>query len=115
MSALIFILLGTMMVLAGLVMIAPQVQVHQIAVTSRAARIFRLGAVSLIVGELLGLIGSLESALRTVSLIMGAAILFAGLTIVSHERQQNEYIFSHSLSLQVLVAGFVIFGLALRL
>ena len=112
MISLLFILLGALLLLVGFVTIAPQVRVHQIEAKSGAAWIFRGGAGLLILGELWGLQRPIEPALGTVALIVGGATLFAALTIISHERQQADYKFSRSLSLQVFVAGGVILLLA---
>jgi|GEM_PF-3401301 len=115
MIALLLILLGVLLSLAGLVAVGPQVQVHQIAVNSKAAWLFKIGAVVLILGELFGLITSLEPTLVTVSLLMGGAILFASLAIGSHERQQEGFALKTSLSLQVFGLGVIIVLLAFLL
>ena len=113
--AIIFVIVGTVITLAGLVAIAPQVRVHEIAVKSKAAWIFRAGAALLVTGQLWALTAAIDPAVKTTALIMGGAILFAALTIISHERQQAGYNFRQSLSLQVFSAGALIFILAFLL
>lgn len=109
---LILIVLGALLSLAGLVAIAPQVQVHRIDARSKAAWLFRGGAGLLILGQLVGLASSLEPSLVTVSLIMGGAILFGGLAVGSHERQQASFQLKTSLSLQMVGVGVVVLLLA---
>lgn len=115
MLALILIPLGALIALVGLALIAPQVQVHQIDAISWPAWVFRGGALALLIGQLVGLTSQLDSAIVTVSLIMGIAILFAGLAIISHERQQAAFQIGRSLSLQILGTGLFILILALIL
>ncbi|MEM7347596.1 MAG: hypothetical protein AAF485_25445 [Chloroflexota bacterium] len=115
MIALLFILLGSLILLLGLALIGPQVNVHEIDPASKAAWIFRGGAGMLILGEIVAFITSVDPAIVTVCLIMGGATLFSSLIILSHERQQSNYQFSRSLSLQIFGLGAVILIMALLL
>ena len=108
MMALLLIILGVLLSLVGLAAVGPQVRVHQIAVNSKAAWLFKAGAVVLILGELFGLATPVEPTLITVSLLMGGAMLFASLAIGSHERQQDNFDLKTSLSLQVFGLGVII-------
>lgn len=108
MIALLLTILGVLLSLAGLVAVGPQVRVHQIAVNSKAAWLFKIGSAVLILGELFGVATSLDPTLVTVSLLMGGAILFASLAIGSHERQQDNFDFKASFSLQVFGLGVII-------
>lgn len=112
MGALIFILSGSLLTLAGLVGVAPQVRVHQIDPQSPMAWLFKAGALALISGQILGLINSPATALVTVTLLMGWAILFITLAVASHERQQPGFVLSKSLSLQMFILGAIITALA---
>ncbi|MCB0208891.1 MAG: hypothetical protein KDJ52_06165 [Anaerolineae bacterium] len=115
MGAIIFILLGSLFALAGLVGLAPQVRVHQIDPQSTMAWLFRAGAFAILSGQVLGLVNPLDTAFVTVSLLMGWAILFVSLAVASHERQQPGFMVSKSLSLQIFILGAIITGMAFLL
>ncbi len=115
MIILILILLGVVFTLSGLVAVGPQVRVHQINPHTKAAWLFKSGAIILISGQLGGLTTSIEPVLGTVSLLLGGAVLFAALAIGSHERQQDNFNFKTSLTLQILGLGVIILLLSLLL
>lgn len=108
MLALFLFLLGVVLSLAGLVAIGPQVRVHQIDANSKAAWLFKVGAILLIAAEILGLVTPLEPVLVTIGLMMGGAILFSAVAIGSHERQQDTFSLKTSLTLQLFGLGVVI-------
>jgi hypothetical protein len=116
MLALILILLGVILSLAGLVAIGPQVRVHQIDVDSKGAWFFKAGAGLLILGQITGLAMAIDPTVVTVSLLMGGAILFAALATGSHERQQINFELKTSLTLQMfgLGAAIVLLSFVLR-
>jgi len=107
MVALLFIGIGTLLTLAGLAAVGPQVRVHQVRANSRPAWLLKFGAGLLILGEVVALITGLDPALVTICLIMGGAVLFGGLAIASHERQQQDFLWASSLSLQLFGLGVV--------
>lgn len=98
---------GALLVQAGLVMIAPQVRVHQIHIYSQGTWVLRLGALLTLGGVLLG--G--EPMLQKIALISGISVLMGGVLIWNHERRQAldngamRWDFLHSLTLQLLGVG----------
>jgi hypothetical protein len=112
MLALLFICLGGLLALAGLVALAPQVRLHQIEPQSWRAWLFRAGAVAVIAGQILSFFAAIAGIWITATLLLGWAILFASLLVVSHERQQPGYRLGGSLSLQIFGLGVIVTGLA---
>ena len=115
MIGLILIILGALLLLVGLIGVAPQVKSHQIDAKSTFAGIFRAGGVMIIFGEMWGWFVTLDSAVITTAAIVGVANLFASLIIVTHERQQPGFKLKGSFSLQVFGLGVVIILLTLLL
>ena len=111
--ALAGILLGGALSLLGLLSVSSQVRQHTIQVASWPARILQIGALVLIGSIVLGFFTGLDPVVYQLPLIVGAATIIAGITILLHERQQSGYLFGRSLSLQVLIAGAVELLLAL--
>jgi hypothetical protein len=82
------ILLGALGVLLGLVLIAPEVRIHQITVTSRGSWVYRGGAMLTLIG-LAGLIlGDGAGEIASVGLITGITGVLGGLFMWNHERAQ---------------------------
>ena len=111
--ALVGILIGGSLSLLGLLAVSSQVRQHTIRASSWSARILQIGASVLIGSVVLGLFTDLDPVVYQLPLIIGAAMVIAGITILLHERQQSGYVFGRSLSLQVLIAGAIELLLAL--
>lgn len=98
---------GALLVQAGLVMIAPQVRIHQIRIYSQGSWVLRLGAVLTLTGVVLG--GA--PMLQKIALITGISVLMGGLITWNHERRQAldngepRWDFLHSLTLQMMGVG----------
>lgn len=70
-AALVGIGLGALMVLAGLVMIAPGVRVHQLQAYGSGSWVFRAGALLTLIGLILARIGSAPTQLTQVGVLAG--------------------------------------------
>ncbi|HMR66348.1 MAG TPA: hypothetical protein PKE64_20240 [Anaerolineae bacterium] len=112
MLALLFIGLGGLLALAGLVALTPQIRRHQIEPQSWRAWLFRAGAVAVIAGQVLCFFTAVDEIWVTATLLIGWAILFASVIVVSHERYQPGYRLGGSLSLQIFALGVIVTGLA---
>ncbi len=111
--------IGVLAILAGLVMIAPQVRVHRIAVWSAGSWVFRAGAILEALGLILLKAGGGPGVLGTVGLMGGIAALLGGLFVLNHERAQalhggsGRWQWPRSLTAQMMAAGLVLVVLAL--
>jgi hypothetical protein len=118
-AALLAMGVGAVLVLAGLVMIAPEVRVHRIRVYSAGSWVFRVGAALTLAGLLLTRIASAPVELVKIGVLIGGAALLGGLFVWNHERAQAPHSevahwdWPHSLTLQMLGAGVILLALAL--
>jgi len=112
MFSLIVVTLGTLLSLAGLIAVAPQVKTHHIDGSSLAAWLFRSGILVLLAGEAVAIVARPDPLVLKVMLIAGAAILFVGLTMLPHEWQQPGFALTKSLSWQVTLLGLAAFWMA---
>lgn len=117
--SLIGIGLGALLVLDALVMIAPQVKKHRIAVYGVGGWVFRVGAALSAVGLVILKVMGGEEALRLIGLWTGVAALLGGLFTLNHERRQaldggaERWDWARSLTVQMMGAGATLVGLAL--
>lgn len=101
---------GALLVQAGLVLIAPQVRIHQIRIYSQESWVLRLGALLTLVGVVIG--GA--PMLQKVALITGISIVAGALIVWGHERRQaldngaRHWNFLRSLTLQMMSVGSVL-------
>ncbi len=86
--ALLGVMLGALGVLFGLVLIAPEVRIHQIAVYSRGSWVYRVGALLSLIGLLALILGNGASEIASVGLVTGIAGVLGGLFMWNHERAQ---------------------------
>jgi hypothetical protein len=113
------ILLGALLLLAGLVMIAAQVRTHQIRVYGAGSWVFRGGAVLSAAGLALLALNGGPAELSTVGLLAGVAGLLGGLFTLNHERAQalhggaDRWAWPRSLTLQLMGSGALLVVLAL--
>ena len=113
--SLIGIGIGSLLVLAGLLIIAPQVRVHQIKVYSAGSWVFRLG---MILSGLTVLWNGVPTPFLQVGQLMGVAGLMGGVITAGHEwhqaRDNNDttWNWARSLTLQMVVLGVVVLALA---
>ncbi len=116
--SLIAIGLGSLLVLVGLLMIAPEVRVHQIKVYSRGSWLFRAGMVLLGIGVVVMLGGEHPRELAQVAQLMGVTGIMGGVITAGHEwkqaHEQNlpRWDWPRSLTLQMIVLGVVVLVLA---
>ncbi len=117
--SLLLIVLGTVGVLTGLVLIAPEVRIHQIAVYSRGSWVLRMGALLTALGLILLGIDAGPDELASVGLLAGISGVLGGLFIWNHERAQalhagaDRWDWPRALTPQVIGAGSVLIMLAL--
>lgn len=117
--ATIGILFGAVGVIIGLLMIAPQVRVHQIEIYSRGSWVFRIGAGLSIIGLLTNLLAAENDALGDIGIVTGVAALMGGIITWGHERKQaldsgvQKWDWQASLTLQMVIFGAVILMTAL--
>ncbi len=110
--------IGSLLVLVGLVMIAPQVRVHQIKIYSPGSWLFRVGMALTALGVLLGHSGDAPKELLQVGLLIGVAGLMGGVITAGHEYHQAKdhpevaWDWWHSLTLQMVVMGVIVLVLA---
>jgi hypothetical protein len=109
MTSLVLVVFGTLIALAGLVTVLPQVKARRIDPNSIGAWIFRAGVLALISGEAVAVIMRPEKIVLKVMLISGAAILFFGLTMLPHEWQQPGFVLERAFSWQVMLLGLAAF------
>ena len=84
------ILLGSAAMIVGLVLIAPQIRVHQIEKNSRGSRTFLIGSGLVSVGLLFLLLDSGALVLAQVSLLMGFMGFLAAGLVGHHEYLQTQ-------------------------
>lgn len=109
MESLILIVVGTLVALAGLVSVVPQVKAGRIDANLLGAWIFRAGVLALLVGEAVAMITQPEKIVLKLMMISGASILFVGLTLLPHEWQRTDFVLERSFSWQVLLLGLAAF------
>ena len=118
-GALIGIGLGAVLVLAGLVMIAPEVRVHQIRVYGPGSWVFRAGVLLALIGSILARLGAAPAPISQVGMLVGGAALLGGLFVWNHERAQAHHAgqprwdWPRSLTVQMMASGLVLLLLAL--
>ena len=118
-AALVGIGLGALGVLAGLVMIAPEVRVHQIRVYGAGSWVFRAGALLALIGVILARTSGAPAPLNQVGALAGGAALLGGLFVLNHERAQalhggaDRWDWLRSLTLQMFAAGAILLAAAL--
>src|SRR5262245_48629641 len=117
-GALVGIGLGAVLVLGGLVMIAPEVRVHQIRVYSPGSWVFRIGALLALIGLVLARVGGAPTQIVQVGLLVGGAAFLGGLFVWNHERAQahhagqSRWDWPRSLTIQMFAAGVVLLVVA---
>ncbi len=110
--------MGALLVLVGLLLIAPQVRVHQIKVYSTGSWLFRAGMLSTVFGILITLSGDRSNPLMQVGQLLGVAGLMGGLITAGHEWHQARdngqvpWDWPRSLTLQMIVLGVIVLALA---
>ena len=110
--------IGSLLVLVGLLMIAPQVRVHQIKVYSAGSWLFRAGMILTALGILLVIGRDHPVQLVQVGQLMGIAGLMGGVITAGHEyhqaRDNNDvsWNWGRSLTLQMVVMGAIVLALA---
>jgi hypothetical protein len=110
--------IGAVLVLVGLLMIAPQVRVHKIKIYSPGSWLFRAGMILTTLGILVALSGDRLRPLMQVGQLMGVAGLMGGIITAGHEwhqaRDNNDVAWDwwHSLTLQMVVMGIFVLVLA---
>jgi hypothetical protein len=113
------ILLGTILTIIGLLMIAPQVKVHQIRVNSWGSWLFRLGMVLAMVGLVINIISVDSTPLQNIGIVTGVSGLMGGIITWGHERKQAldngaaQWEWRSSLTLQMVILGGITFVLGL--
>ena len=111
--------IGAVMVLAGLVMIAPEVKIHQIRVYGAGSWVFRAGALLTLIGLIVARLANAPEQIGQVGLVVGGAALLGGLFVWNHERAQAihggqaRWDWPRSLTVQMFAAGIVLVGVAL--
>jgi hypothetical protein len=116
---LIAISLGAALTLIGLLLIAPEVKVHQIRVYSPGSWVFRAGMALTLIGLMGVWANNGAQELRQVGLVVGVAGAMGGVITWGHEwRQAHEtghtrWDWPRSLTLQMVVLGLLTIGLAL--
>ena len=109
---------GSLLVLVGLLMIAPQVRVHQIRIYSPGSWLFRAGMILTALGILAALSGDHPLQLIQVAQLIGVAGLMGGLITAGHEWRQardhhdTTWNWLRSLTLQMVILGALVLGLA---
>lgn len=109
---------GALLVLVGLLMIAPQVRVHQIRIYSPGSWLFRVGMLLTALGVLLARGGDAPKELLQVGQLIGVAGIMGGVITAGHEYHQAKdhpdilWDWWHSLTLQMLVSGVIVLLLA---
>jgi len=115
------IVLGALLVLMGLLMIAPQVRVHQIKVYSRGSWVYRIGIALSVIGLIVLPLSDGINELAQVGLVTGVAGLMGGIITWNHELHQARnagdipWDWPHSLTLQMIVMSAAVIVLALVL
>lgn len=116
--SLLGILFGSAAIIVGLVLIAPQVRVHQIEKESRGSRTFLIGAGLVSVGLLFLLLDSGTVVMAQVSLLVGfLGFLAAGLVghheyLQTQEDDTQEWDWRQSLMAQMLASSGAILVLS---
>lgn len=116
--SLIAIGIGSLLTLLGLLLIAPEVRVHQIQVYSRGSGLFRAGMLLVILGIGAGLAANMPEAFAQVGQLMGVAGLMGGLITAghewkqAHEQGQPRWDWLRSLTLQMILLGVVVLAAA---
>ncbi|NDJ55287.1 MAG: hypothetical protein GYB68_19620 [Chloroflexi bacterium] len=105
---------GIAFILFGLILIAPQVRIHQIEIYSLGSWVFRAGiGLSLLAVVVMAGTGVLQE-LESISLWAGLAALLGGLFVWNHERAQalhdgaETWDWQQSLTLQMMSSGAVL-------
>lgn len=117
--ATIGILLGTLILIFGLLLLAPQVKVHAIKKNSSANWLFRVGGVLTILGLVFNVVSAANNALQEIGIVTGVCVLMGGIITWGHERQQAyddgaiRWGWGSSLTLQMVIWGGLILLLSL--
>ena len=105
------ILIGTLLLILGLVLLAPQVKVHEIEKYSRASWLIRTGAIMAIIGLFVNLISASNDALHDIGIVTGVCGMMSGIITWGHERKQAldngamRWDWGSSLTLEMVVFG----------
>ena len=116
--SLISIAIGALLILIGLLMIAPQVRVHQIKIYSTGSWLFRIGMIAMVIGILAAQDSDLPKQVIQVAQLMGLTGLMGGVITAGHEYRQardhhdETWSWPRSLALQMIVAGGIVLILA---
>ena len=117
MFTLLCLSLGALLTLGGLLLIAPQVRVHQIEAYSRGSWLFRAGMALSALGLLVLRLTSGSDDLRRVGLVIGVAGVMGGLITWGHEYHQakehgaERWDWPRSLTLQMIASGAIVLTL----
>lgn len=115
---LIMVGLGSLCTLAGLLLIAPEVRIHQIKVNSRGSALFRAGMLLVAAGIGIGLAYELPGEFAQVGQLMGVAGIMGGVITAghewkqAHEQGQPRWDWPRSLTLQMIILGIVVLVVA---
>ncbi len=102
---------GALLSLLGLVLIAPQVRVHQIKVDSPGSWLFRVGMLLLVLALIAARGSDLPRQFALVGQLLGLTGVLGGVITLGHEYRQARCDWPRSLTLQLVALG----GLALAL
>jgi|SRR5450432_4583717 hypothetical protein len=111
--------IGSLLVLVGLLMIAPQVRVHRIKVYSVGSWLFRAGMILTLLRSVAALSGGdTPTQVIQVAQLMGVAGIMGGIITAGHEWRQahdnndTEWNWWKSLTLQMVVLGVIVLAVA---
>ena len=113
------IIIGVILTLTGLLMIAPQVRIHQIEVYSRAAWIFRSGTLFTTLGLLVLLLSDGHREIGQIGFVVGISALMGGIITWNHEYAQARdagklpWNWKASLTLQMVIFGAMMIALSI--
>ncbi|MEP7286523.1 MAG: hypothetical protein ABI947_12225 [Chloroflexota bacterium] len=107
--------IGALLVLVGLLMIAPQVRVHKIKIYSAGSWLYRVGMLLVTVGLILLIVTEHSKPLGQIGWIIGVTGIMGGVITAGHEWHQARdagnvpWDWPRSLTLQLIVIGVVVF------
>lgn len=110
--------LGSLCTLLGLVLIAPEVRVHQIKVYSWGSLIFRGGMLLVTIGISIGSAYDIPKEVAQVGQLIGVAGIMGGIITAGHEwKQAHEqglprWDWLRSLTLQMIVLGVLVLAVS---
>ena len=113
--------MGAILILTGLVMIAPEVRFHRIQTGGLGAWFFRAGGLFTILALAMVWVTGGPSDLGKVGVLVGGTCALSGLFVWNHERSQalhngaSRWNWPQSLTFQLVMAGAIILALAVPL